>query len=154
MENSEIGLEGARNATLPEVDLVGIMQNNGLAGPLNPLRADRQRAALAAATAARSDQILARNYPTYGIGVQVTLPIHNRIAEADLARDEMQVKQSQVRLRAIAEPGAPGSGGRADRHAPRARVLRSGRAGAQVPAGIARSRAGQVRSGSLHQRSS
>jgi outer membrane protein len=36
IENSQIGLKGARNATLPEVDLVGIVQNNGLAGPLNP----------------------------------------------------------------------------------------------------------------------
>jgi outer membrane protein len=45
------------------------------------------------------DQVLARKYPTYGIGLQMTLPVHNRIAEADLARDELQVKQSQIRLR-------------------------------------------------------
>ena len=31
----------------------------------------------------------------------MTLPIHNRIAEADLARDEIQVKQSQIRLRQL-----------------------------------------------------
>jgi outer membrane protein TolC len=47
------------------------------------------------------DQVLARKYPTYGIGLQMTLPVHNRIAEADLARDELQVKQSQIRLRQI-----------------------------------------------------
>jgi len=29
----------------------------------------------------------------------MTLPVHNRIAEADLARDELQLKQSQIRLR-------------------------------------------------------
>jgi outer membrane protein TolC len=29
----------------------------------------------------------------------MTLPLHNRIAEADLARDELQLKQSQIRLR-------------------------------------------------------
>jgi len=45
------------------------------------------------------EQVLARKYPTYGIGLQMTLPIHNRIAEADLARDELQLKQSQIRLR-------------------------------------------------------
>jgi hypothetical protein len=33
--------------------------------------------------------------------VQVTVPIHNRIAEADLARDELQLKQSEVRLRQL-----------------------------------------------------
>ena len=32
VENSQIGLQGSRNATLPEVDLVGIMQNNGFNG--------------------------------------------------------------------------------------------------------------------------
>jgi outer membrane protein TolC len=47
------------------------------------------------------DQILTRKNPTYGVGVQVTLPLHNRIAEADLARDELQVRQSQIRLRQL-----------------------------------------------------
>ncbi len=47
------------------------------------------------------DQIFTRKYPTYGVGVQMTLPIHNRVAEADLARDEIQVKQSEVRLRQL-----------------------------------------------------
>ena len=34
--NSRIGLEGSRNATRPEVDLVGLLQNNGLAGTVSP----------------------------------------------------------------------------------------------------------------------
>jgi outer membrane protein TolC len=100
VENSIIGLEGARSLTRPEVDLVGIMQNNGLAGPttgflpsVNPQLAGSYGGVLG--------QILARNYPTYGVGVQVTLPIHNRIAEADLARDEIQVKQSQIRVKQL-----------------------------------------------------
>ncbi len=45
------------------------------------------------------DQIFTRKYPTYGVGVQVKFPIRNRIAEADLARDQIQVKQGEVRLR-------------------------------------------------------
>jgi outer membrane protein TolC len=97
IENSVTGLEGSRNATLPEVDLVGTMQNNGLAGTLNPV-VGYSYAGYNGGYGSALEQVLARNYPTYGIGVQVTLPIHNRIAEADLARDELQVKQSQVRL--------------------------------------------------------
>ena len=50
--------------------------------------------------------MLARDYPTYGIGLQVTLPIHNRIAEADLARDELQVKQSQIRVKQLRNQAA------------------------------------------------
>ena len=39
IENSQIGLAGSRSATLPEVDLVGVMQNNGLGGTMNPCSA-------------------------------------------------------------------------------------------------------------------
>jgi outer membrane protein len=85
VENSVIGLQGAKNATLPEVDLVGTMQNNGLNNGYGGVLG----------------QILSRDYPTYGIGVQVTVPLHNRIAEADLARDELQVKQSQIRVKQL-----------------------------------------------------
>jgi outer membrane protein TolC len=97
IENSQIGLEGAKSATRPEVDLVGVMQNSGLAGTANPFAPPNPGFAGGYGTVL--EQVLARNYPTYGIGVQMTLPVHNRIAEADLARDELQVKQSQIRLR-------------------------------------------------------
>jgi outer membrane protein len=97
IQNSRIGLAGARNATQPEVDLVGTMQNNGLAGTANPLIPSAY-SGYSGGYGSALEQVLARNYPTYGIGVQVTLPIHNRVAEADLARDELQIKQSQVRL--------------------------------------------------------
>ncbi|HLK69267.1 MAG TPA: TolC family protein [Bryobacteraceae bacterium] len=100
IDNGRIGLLGAKNATLPEVDLVGVMQNNGLAGSANPLVANPD-GTFSGGYGSVLGQLFARNYPTYGIGVQVTLPIHNRIAEADLARDELQVKQSEVRLKQL-----------------------------------------------------
>ncbi|HTX36154.1 MAG TPA: TolC family protein [Bryobacteraceae bacterium] len=100
IDNSRIGLAGSRNATLPEVDLVGVAQNSGLGGLATPLLPAGDTA-LVGGYGSALDQVLARNYPTYGIGVQVTLPIHNRIAEADLARDEIQVKQSEIRLRQL-----------------------------------------------------
>ena len=98
IETSEIGLKGSRNAVLPELDLVGVMQNNGLAGALNPL-VPVPESALTGGYGTVLDQIFTRHYPTYGIGVQLTLPIRNRVAQADLARDELQLRQSQVRLR-------------------------------------------------------
>jgi outer membrane protein TolC len=97
VENNRIGLAGSRNATLPELDVVGTMQNNGLAGSLNP-SVTNAYPGYNGGYGSALEQVLARNYPTYGVGVQVTLPIHNRVAESDLARDELQVKQSQVRL--------------------------------------------------------
>jgi outer membrane protein len=100
VQNSQIALKGARNATLPQVDLVGVMQNNGLAGGANSLSSSSD-STFVGGYGGVLDQVFARKYPTYGIGVQVTLPIHNRVAEADLARDELQVKQQQIRLRQL-----------------------------------------------------
>jgi outer membrane protein len=42
-------------------------------------------------------QLFQRNYPSYGIGLQLTLPLRNRVAQADAVRDELQVRQAQVR---------------------------------------------------------
>lgn len=100
IENSELGLKGSQNAVRPEVDLVGILQNNGLAGALNPL-APASNTPFVGGYGTVLDQLLTRKYPTYQIGVQVTVPIRNRVAEADLARDELQLRQSQVRLRQL-----------------------------------------------------
>ena len=98
--NSQIGLQGARSLTKPQLDLVGIMQNNGLAGQANPFVPNPDPGFLGGYGSVLG-QIFARNYPTYGVGVQMTLPIRNRVAEADLVRDELQVKQSEIRLRQL-----------------------------------------------------
>jgi outer membrane protein len=97
---SKIGLAGSRSATKPELDLVGVMQNNGLAGAANPFVANPDPGFIGGYGGVL-DQIFSRKYPTYGIGLQMTLPIHNRVAESDLARDELQVKQSEIRLRQL-----------------------------------------------------
>ena len=121
--NSQIGLQGARSAIRPQLDLVGVMQNNGLAGQASPFVANPDPGFIGGYGGVL-DQIFTRKYPTYGVGLQMTLPLRNRVAEADLARDELQVKQSGNPLAPVAESGAPGSGRRPDRHAPRPRQLR------------------------------
>ena len=100
IQNSQIGLQGSQNAVRPELDLVGTMQNNGLAGPLSPTNS-ASNTPFVGGYGTVLDQLFTRKYPTYSIGVQVTVPIRNRVAEADLARDELQLKQSQVRLRQL-----------------------------------------------------
>jgi outer membrane protein len=96
VQNSQISLDGSRNELLPEIDVVGIAQNNSLAGHQNPLTpaSDPQ---LIGGYGSALEQIFARRYPTYGAGVNVTLPFRNRIAQADVARDEILLKQSQIR---------------------------------------------------------
>jgi len=100
IQNSEIGLEGSRNLLRPEVDLVGVVQNTGLAGAVNPLRPGLEPP-FVGGYGDVLNQLATRKFPTYGIGVQVTLPLRNRVAEADVTRDELQLRQSEVRLRQL-----------------------------------------------------
>ena len=37
------------------------------------------------------------NFPTYSVGLQLTLPLRNRVAQADAVRDQLQLRQTQVR---------------------------------------------------------
>src|SRR5579883_247497 len=97
VENSQISLEGSRNELLPEVDLVGVVQNSALAGQANPLAAALDPTFIGGYGSAL-EQIFARRYPTYGAGVNITLPLRNRVAQADVARDEIQLRQTRIRL--------------------------------------------------------
>jgi len=96
VENSQISLEGSRNGLLPEIDLTGVVQNSALAGEANPLAASVNPTFLSGYGGAL-EQLATRKYPTYGIGVNITLPLRNRVAQADVARDEILLRQTQVR---------------------------------------------------------
>jgi outer membrane protein TolC len=109
IENTQIALKGTRNEMRPELDLVGTLQNAGLAGQANPLAPISQNGistnppdpALTGGFGGSLEQILRRNYPSYAVGIQLNLPLRNRIAEADYVRDETQLRQSQVRLQQL-----------------------------------------------------
>jgi len=100
VENTQISLQGSRNGLRPEIDVVGVAQNNALAGQLNPL-APAIESPLIGGYGNALEQLAARNYPTYGAGLNITLPLRNRIAQADVARDEIQLRQSQVLLQQL-----------------------------------------------------
>jgi len=97
VENSEISLKGSLNALKPQLNLVGIVQNSGMAGDLNPLAGTVMGAANPGGYGTALGQLFRRDFPTYGVGVQLTLPVRNRVAQADAVRDELQVRQTQVR---------------------------------------------------------
>jgi outer membrane protein len=97
VENSEISLQGSLNALKPQLDLVGTAQNSGLAGDLNPLAGTPTGAVTPGGYGTALGQLLRRNFPSYGVGLQLTLPLRNRVAQADAVRDELQVRQTQVR---------------------------------------------------------
>jgi outer membrane protein TolC len=95
VENTQISLEGSRNGLRPEIDLVGTAQNSGLAAQLNPLLPPIDSSLLGGYGSAL-EQLAARKYPSYGVGLNITLPLRNRIAQADVTRDQILLRQSQV----------------------------------------------------------
>lgn len=107
LDNAEISLTGSRNAVLPSVDVYARVANNGLGGTPNvepalnngiPRTIDGQ---FIGGPGTALGQVFARNYPDYAVGVQVTFPIRNRIAQADVQRDQHSVRQSEIRLRQL-----------------------------------------------------
>ena len=100
VDDAQISLAGSLNALRPQIDLVGTAQNSGLAGQPNPLGSNPNGAFIGGYGSAL-EQIAARNYPSYAVGVNVTLPLRNRIAQADVARDEIVERQSEIRAEQI-----------------------------------------------------
>ncbi len=109
IENTQIAMQGTRNEMRPELDLVGTLQNSGLGGQANPLVAPATGGissnpvdpSLVGGFGGSLEQILRHNYPTYAVGVQLNLPLRNRIAEADYIRDETQLRQTQIRMQQL-----------------------------------------------------
>jgi len=109
LANSEISLKGSRNGLLPQLDIVASAANNGLAGAPNPAFVTSSITTVSptellgynAGLGSAIEQILRRDFPTYSIGLNLTLPVRNRAAQADLARDEIQLRQTQVRAKQL-----------------------------------------------------
>ena len=107
--NSEISLKGSKSALLPALDLVASAQNNGLAGNPggvtllpngNPLLGTPRPGdpLLIGGFGSATSQLFSRNFPDYGVGVRLSIPLRNRAARADVIRDQLSVRQQQVRL--------------------------------------------------------
>jgi outer membrane protein len=101
-EDTRLSLKGSRNALLPELSLVASMQNNGGVGTLitsaglGPPPPD-----LLGGYGSMLGQVFNRDFPDYSVGAQLSIPIRNRIAKADVVRDELQYRQSGVRVQQL-----------------------------------------------------
>ncbi len=112
VENSKISLAGTRSALKPTLDLVGSLQNNGLAGQINILPIPPVPGA-AGTTQARNpnavdafflggygtvmSQLFARNFPNYSIGFQLNVPLRNRSARADMIQGQIALRQEEIK---------------------------------------------------------
>ncbi len=108
--NTKIQLEGTKSQLRPSLDLVGSMQNNGIAGSPNTVVAPIDpntglpivriaNPAFLGGFGTLFDQIFSRNYPNYSLGFQLNVPLRNRSAQADLLNDQLSLRQGELNQR-------------------------------------------------------
>jgi outer membrane protein TolC len=97
--NRQISRGAARNALLPSLSLVGFYGGSGLAGPLNPIYNLGQNVSSVPVDFAGALQNAFNNSsPDYYIGLNLNIPIRNRVAKADQYRSELEYRQSELRM--------------------------------------------------------
>lgn len=100
ISNTKIGIAGNRSQLLPSLDVSFNLQNNGLAGLLNPNRLPNALPPDAYFLGGRSDvlgQLFRRNFPDYSLGFQLNIPLRNRSARADMIIEEISLRQQEIR---------------------------------------------------------
>lgn len=100
--NRQISRKAASNALLPTLSLVGFYGGAGLAGPLNPLydtaKLGPNSSNVPADFAGALQDAFNNSSPDYFVGLNLSIPIRNRVAKADQYRSELEYRQAELRL--------------------------------------------------------
>ncbi|OFW14505.1 MAG: hypothetical protein A3F69_01555, partial [Acidobacteria bacterium RIFCSPLOWO2_12_FULL_66_10] len=103
IDNSKIGLKYADNQRLPDVRLNASYQASGLGGT-QVLRTGGFPGTIVGPGIITPfgdviNQLFARDYPTWAVGVSVLYPIGQSVDQADYARSQLERSQSEQRLK-------------------------------------------------------
>jgi outer membrane protein TolC len=97
--NRQISGKAARNALLPSLSLIGFYGGSGLAGPLNPIYnlPTPNSSTVPADFPGALQNAFNNSSPDYYVGLNMNIPIRNRVAKADQYRSELEYRQAQLR---------------------------------------------------------
>ncbi len=111
MKNNQITIRAEKNGLLPVLDAYGFYGGSGVGGAQNPnLNCGGLTGSF---TPCPPGQYPSSGYgtvlgntlnntsPDWGVGVNLQIPIRNRIAQADQVRSQMEYRQSQMRLQQL-----------------------------------------------------
>ncbi len=97
LQNRELSRKTARNALLPQLTAYGFYTGTGTAGNLNSNYYDKSISTTLPGNYGGALQSAFNNdAPEYQVGLQLNIPLRNRIAKADQSRTELEYRQSQV----------------------------------------------------------
>jgi outer membrane protein TolC len=112
IESTKIGLQGTKSALRPSLDFLLSFQNNGLTGDINSLpippfpglppgSTERDPSSVdpffLGGYGKAMGQVFRRNFPDYTFGFQLNIPLRNRAAQADMVRDQLSLRQQELR---------------------------------------------------------
>ncbi|HET7207203.1 MAG TPA: TolC family protein [Terriglobales bacterium] len=98
--NRQISRKAARNALLPSLSMVGFYGGSGLAGPLNPvynIPGVPNSSNVPADYSGALGNAFSATAPDYYVGLNLNIPIRNRVAKADQYRSELEYRQAELR---------------------------------------------------------
>jgi outer membrane protein TolC len=99
LKNREITRKSARNALLPQVDMIASYGGTGLGGLVNPAYTGPPSNLMPPSDFAGAfGNAFNGSAPDYFVGAAINIPLRNRIAKADQYRSELEYRQAQVRL--------------------------------------------------------
>ncbi len=96
--NRQISRRAARNALLPSLSLVGFYSGSGLAGPTNPVYSLGVPSVVPTDFAGALSNTFNNSSPDYYVGLNLSIPIRNRVAKADQYRSELEYRQAELRM--------------------------------------------------------
>ena len=97
LENREITRKAAANALLPTLTLVGFYGGTGLAGDLNPFYTQPNTPLVPTNWWGGFQNSFNNTSPDYLVGLNLAVPIRNRVAKADQYRSELEYRQAELR---------------------------------------------------------
>ena len=97
--NRQISRRAARNALLPSLSLVGFYGGSGLGGLLNPVCQGTTCTANVPSDAwGAMSNAFNNSAPDYYVGLNLNIPLRNRVAKADQYRSELEYRQAELRM--------------------------------------------------------
>jgi outer membrane protein TolC len=96
--NRKISRSAARNALLPSLSLVGFYSGAGLAGLLNPACSQDCTTNVPTDFGGALINGFNNSSPDYYVGLNLNIPLRNRVAKADQYRSELEYRQAELRM--------------------------------------------------------
>ena len=112
LKNQEISMKSVRSLLLPSLDLYGYYGGSGLGGAQNaanlcpPLPAQQPfgcstNPVTPVSYGSTLNQLVNSTAPDKGVGLQLTIPLRNRVGQATQIRSELEFRQAQMRLQQL-----------------------------------------------------